>query len=434
MSIWKLRSFKKALNYLIVLSMMLSLSLSFAATATDGGVQQQDTVNSSEAHSFMLLDLAALNELKAKYKNGDEDLTARVEKLKESAEQALKGGPYSVTYKKATPPSGDKHDYMTIGIYWWPNPDTKDKLPYIRKDGKVNPEVNNDTFDKLSYGKMSSAVQTLALAYFYTDNEDYANYAAKLLRVWYLDPSTRMNPNLNFGQAVPGLNNGRAEGIIETVNLINIIDSSILLNATSKAFSGDDMVKFKAWVAEYLKWLQESDIGTDERNAKNNHGEWYDAQVVSYAMFTGQYDLAKSIINDYTKSRIDSQIDADGKLPREMSRTRSLHYPIYAMRAFLTVAILGEKLDMDTDLWNYTTDDGRGLRLALDYLTPYIDGSNEWELSQVITENESSFSPFLRRAAAKYNYYRYLVAADKLLETDSLSRINLMYPIPQLEK
>ena len=36
--------------------------------------------------------------------------------------------------KKLVAPSGDKHDYISVGTYWWPNPDTSDGLPYIRRD------------------------------------------------------------------------------------------------------------------------------------------------------------------------------------------------------------------------------------------------------------------------------------------------------------
>lgn len=386
----------------------------------------------SKKTDFLLLDAAAMNDLKVKYKNGDSSVSPKVTLLKGAAELALKNGPYSVVDKKATPPSGDKHDYMTIGIYWWPDPSKPDGKPYIRKDGYVNPEVNNDTFDKSSYGKMSSAVQSLTLAYFYTDNEAYATHGAKLLRTWFLEPATRMNPNLNYGQAVPGVNDGRAEGIIETVNIPNLIDCAILLNNNSSAFTKEDMDKFKTWVADYLKWLLESPIGKDEDKANNNHGEWYDAQVVAYAIFTGQKDLAVKRINEVTKARIAAQIKADGTLPLEMDRARSLHYPIYAMRAFMTVATLGDKVGVD--LWNYKTSDGRGLRLALDFLTPYLDGSKQWDKNQTVDENESPFAPFLRQAAVKYNDPRYLTAADKLIKGKDTYSIDLTYPSPRLQK
>jgi hypothetical protein len=47
--------------------------------------------------------------------------------LKNSVEAAvghaaghLLSGPFSVTMCPSTPPSGNKHDYMSTGVYWWP--------------------------------------------------------------------------------------------------------------------------------------------------------------------------------------------------------------------------------------------------------------------------------------------------------------------------
>ncbi len=182
---------------------------------------------------LLLWSLETLTEARQRILGGDPGpYRAAFDKLKAEADLALGVGPFSVTYKKSTPPSGDKHDYVSIGIYWWPNPDTPNGLPYVRHDGKVNPEVNNDTFDKAAIGKMSAAVQSLALAYYLTGEERYAEHAAKLLRVWFLDLATRMNPNLNFGQSVPGVNDGRKEGIVETITFTNLGESAQLLSGS----------------------------------------------------------------------------------------------------------------------------------------------------------------------------------------------------------
>lgn len=383
---------------------------------------------------YLLLNETALDDLKSKYKSGDASVTAKIYELKKCADKALKGGPYSVTYKTATPPSGNKHDYMSIGIYWWPDSTKADGKPYVNKDGYINPEVNNNTYDKKSYGTMGTSVQTLALAYFYTGKEEYADYAAKLLRTWFLDSETKMNPNLNFGQAIPGITDGRGEGIIETENLSRIIDSAIMLKNNSKAFTEEDMAKFKAWVADYLKWLMESKIGKDEDNAKNNHGIWFDAATVTYAIFTGQDDLAKKIINEKTKIRIGEQIQLDGTMPLELARTRSLHYSIYAVRACATTAILADKEGID--LWNYKSANGAGLCTTIDFLKPYLDGTKTWEREQVVqNEDESLFVPILRCAALKYKDSKYLIAANMLLKNSQDSTfIDLWYPEPKIEE
>jgi hypothetical protein len=377
---------------------------------------------------LLTLDAATLNEAKRKYLAGDPLVTQSVNKLKQDADAAMQKGPLSVLDKTKIAPSGDKHDYISIGVYWWPNPDTPNGLPYIQKDGQQNPEVNTNAFDRTNFGTTSSGIRTLALAYFYTENEAYAEYAAKLLRVWYLDPATRMNPSLNYGQAVPGVNDGRAAGIIETLNILNTLDPATILNDT-KYLPDQDLVKFKQWISDYMKWLMESPIGIDEKNAKNNHGNWYDAQVAAYALFSGHPDIAKKVIED-NKKRIASQIEPDGRMPLEIARTRSLHYSTYNMEAITIVARLGSKVGVD--LWNYKTEDGRSILKALEFLNPYISKQKEWEFEQIKAESLSSALPTIATATKAYGKPEFRATAEKLLkEKDATARENLLFAVPK---
>jgi hypothetical protein len=234
--------------------------------------------------------------------------------LEADANRALAVGPMSVMDKPITPPSGDKHDYMSQAPYWWPNPSTANGRPYIRRDGQRNPEIDRIP-DRPNLGRLDDAVSSLGLAYFLTSREDYAQHAAHLVRVWFLDPGTRMNPNLRFGQGIPGIAKGRPAGIVETRFLPDIIDGVTFVRA-SAAWSTSDDAAFKAWMREYLDWLLTSPLGLEENRRGNNQETWYDVQVAALALYTEQPELARSNFED-AKTDIREEFEPDGRSIRQ---------------------------------------------------------------------------------------------------------------------
>jgi len=345
------------------------------------------------------------------------------------AEKAMLAGPFSVMEKTRTPPSGDKHDYMSVGPYWWPDPAKPDGLPYVRKDGETNPERLAAGTDAGAMKKMHAAVGALALAWRETREERYAERAALLLRAWFLDAATRMNPNLNFGQAVPGRVEGRGIGIIDTAYLVRLCEELRWLRS-SNAWSAADATAMRVWMAAYLDWLLRSRNGLDEAGQKNNHGTWYDAQVAALALYTGRPELARRVLEEAREKRIAAQIEPDGSQPLELARTKGLSYSTMNLRAFFELAAMGERVGLD--LWRYQTKDGRGLRTALEYLAPYADPSREWPGRQIGGVNEGArldLGALLRRAANAYSEQRYERMLSALpAEALAAQRWQLLYP------
>ena len=318
---------------------------------------------------------------------------ARAARLR-SAEQALSAGPFSVMDKQRIAPSGDKHDFISLAPYWWPDPAKPGGLPYIRRDGEVNPDSKRDT-DDVPFGRMAGAVSTLAAAYGETKDERFASRAALLLRVWFLDAATRMNPNLEYGQGVPGINTGRGAGIIATRRLVDVVDAARLL-AASPAWSARDADGLRAWCSAYAAWLETSRNGREEAAAGNNHGTWYEAQLTALLLYTGRSGEAKARF-EAVKRRLASQIEPDGRQPRELARTRSWSYSVMNLHGWFTVARLAGEAGID--LWHFRTADGRSLRGALDYLVRFSSEGAAWPHQQITSVDQSEFVDLLDQAA-----------------------------------
>ncbi len=369
-----------------------------------------------------LLDAKQVQLTRQRVRNGDKSLTAAWAKLEREARKALSEGPFSIVNKSVTPPSGDKHDYMTQAPYFWPDPKSPNGLPYIRRDGERNPEINRIT-DHHSLDQLEASVETLALAYYFKGDEPYATKAVELLRAFFLDPATWMNPNLQYAQFIPGVNTGRGIGLIETRGLTRVVDAIGLL-AGSKSLTESDQRGLQDWFGKFLQWMQESKNGRDEAAAKNNHGTYYDVQVVSYALFLGKKDLAVRVLQEARQKRIATQVEPDGRQPLELARTKAWGYSNGNLDGLMLLATLGERVGVD--LWNFQTQDGRSIRKALDFLTPIALGERKWQYQELGGVKPESLFPLMRRAANAFHDKQYQALMTKVPDVDLADRSRLL--------
>lgn len=359
---------------------------------------------------------------------GDSRLRPAYERLLRDAGAALSAGPFSVTHKaRLLAPSGDRHDYHSLSPYWWPDPAKPGGLPWIRRDGQTNPESKRD-LDQPRVSALGSSVETLALAYWLSGEERYAARAALLLRTWFLDPATRMNPHLRYAQAVPGVAEGRGSGIIDSRSFIHVVDAVGMI-AGSRSWTEADQRGMEGWMREYLRWLQTSPNGEHELGARNNHGSWFDAQRAVLALFVGERELAKEIVEGVRMRRIDTQIRPDGSMPHELGRTRSLWYTGFNLEALSRLAEVGRQVKVD--LWGYESPTGGSLRRTVELLGPYADpaAAQRWPDPQITTDPPDQMLLNLRRARVAYEEPRYTgFLAPLPAEVAGTDRSVLLYP------
>lgn len=372
---------------------------------------------------MLLLDNSRLRAKRAQTQRDDQDLQGLIG----LAHTATARPVATVMDKTLVPPSGDKHDYMSFGPYWWPNPETPDGLPYVRRDGLLNPDTAQS--DKTAIESLMRDIETLALAYFYSSDKTFAEASVKRLRAWFLDAQTRMNPHLQYGQAIPGVCEGRGIGIIDTVSLRLLPDVLEMLQP-SESWTAQDDAGMREWMSDYLDWLLHSEHGKLEAIHHNNHGTWYDVQVALLALATQRTEIAREILQAAPTKRFAEHIAPDGKQPHELERTRSFSYSCYNLQAMFDLATLGERVDLD--VWDWRGENGASLQRALEFLAPYAAPENKWTWPQVVANDGSQLLELLRRGAMHFpdaNWQGAIKNAEKTAA--KAARLRLLWPLEE---
>ncbi|WSQ06935.1 alginate lyase family protein [Streptomyces sp. NBC_01231] len=327
-----------------------------------------------------VLDGTRLQQTKIRLDRGDPQLRRTAKTLTARADKWLNQGPWTVVDKPRPAPGGDVHDYLSQAPYWWPStPPTSDNpwgCPYVQRDGERNPEVDTGT-DRQDVEKVFDSAYDLSLAWYYTGEKRYAVKAGQILRTWFLDPATKMNPNLNHAQFIPCKYDGRAIGIIDfSQSYTSVLDALAIMDTGAAGWTRTDRTGMAQWNTDFLDWLKNSDFGKQEGAATNNHGTFYDMQVAALAYATGDKDLARRTVLSARSTRIAPQIAADGSQPQELARTRSWHYSTFDLVAYTRLAAIGGHVGVN--LWKYRGPDGQSLFKAVDYLLPAATGAAAW--------------------------------------------------------
>jgi Alginate lyase len=294
--------------------------------------------------------------------------------LKNDAKKAMGAGPWTVTASPTLAPDGNPHQYVTLSRYWWPDPTTPDRLPYVRHDGRTDPLVASYP-DEGYLDKTVDTASTLTHAYSLLGDQAAARRAALLIRTFFLNSATAMAPDATYGQLVPGQTAVRGDGVLDTRGLIRLVDDLTLLNG-SPAWTSADNRAMTQWLSSFLEWLQTSPVGQAAAAEPNNHGTWYDAEMASLSLYLGHTQTAQTVVDHYVTDKEGKQILPNGGEPLELTRTNSWDYSTFNLDGAMILAL--DARDLGTDLFNCTPTDGGSIADAVGYLLPYATGVQSW--------------------------------------------------------
>ena len=328
-----------------------------------------------------------------------------------AAEAALNKEPVSITKFPAKLSEGGPNDFYSNGDYWWPDPTKPDGLPYVQRDGQSNPD--NFAQHRLAVRELRDAVAALGAAYKITGEDRYAAKAVELLRVFFLERQTRMNPHLKYAQAIPGVSPGRGIGIIDALHLIEV-PRAVEAMRGSPALPPEVLAGLQQWFRELAEWMVTSKNGRDEAATKNNHAVAYHLQLAVYAAFAGDEAKVSECRRQFKEVFVPKQMAPDGSFPLELARTKPYGYSIFQLDNMATLCqVLSTP---DDDLWTFELPDGRGMRKAVAFLFPYLADKSQWPRKPDVQawDGWPARQPCLLFAGIRFNEPNYLDLWKKL--------------------
>ncbi|KAF9901154.1 hypothetical protein BX616_002361 [Lobosporangium transversale] len=318
---------------------------------------------------------------------------------------------YSVTNKNQTAPSGDIHDYLSLSKYYWPNPKTENQLPYIRRDGHINPEIET-VRDYRLLRTMIREVHMMGMAYHFTGDKRYADKCAMRLKEWFLDEATYMNPNINYGSLQKGQKLGARTGVLDMFTIFRVFDALHYLKQ-EPTWPKDLIPNLQAWFTRYIKWLETSVLAKQERRGNNNHGTYFDVQIIGIYLFLGRVDDARDVAESALTNRIDLQITGKGEQPEELERKTSWYYSVFNLQAMMTLARWGD--DLGVDMWHHKGPQGQSIKKAIDFMLPYaLKGGEGWPVPNIKGFPMGDYLKCLQIAWNIYGDEKYLDAIAQL--------------------
>lgn len=351
----------------------------------------------------------------------DELLKKQIENLREEIEEKLSDLKYSVVDKEMIPASGNKHDYYSIGIYAWPNPETKDGLPWILDDCKANPYVKTMASDSIRIERFCNDIMILTVLYYIYEEKKYLDKIIELLNEWFINKETKMNPNMNYAQAIPGVCTGRGIGLIDARQFIKLITFIEVLEE-DRLIDKNLLNEMREWFKEFITWMEESDNGKDEEASINNHGSWYEAELTTFALFIGEKEKVKSRLGRFIE-KIKTQITFEGNQPLEIQRKKSWHYFIFNLEAMFIGFRNLEYVLNNNDLVEVKSL----LKNALEFMIKKHN-KNDWEnkndIEFFISElRERKFLPIL-----------FEMTQEEIIEVEKIEEIEKIANMTRLEK
>nr|XP_019043319.1 hypothetical protein I302_07894 [Kwoniella bestiolae CBS 10118]OCF22249.1 hypothetical protein I302_07894 [Kwoniella bestiolae CBS 10118] len=261
---------------------------------------------------------------------------------------------YSVTYSPVLCPvpkdeGGGRKQLFTIKPHWWQT--TNGEWDAARPQGQAQLE------------SLSKSVHILSMGLKYIPDIDTevrqrsVEKIEKLLKVFFIDPDTRMEPQVRFSQCHPGQDPMRGNDMfVIAIRYLILVDQALLL-------SGDHidrhlLTQVKEWMTEQVTWMESSEQGLKARQAEKPL--WYNVIFASHRQYIDGDASSTTHASKAFTDWISNHPKSEDAFQESLRHDNRRHRCLFTLESIFLLASLAtptpEKQDVPDDSKKYLRD------------------------------------------------------------------------------
>ncbi len=261
-----------------------------------------------------------------------------------------------VTDKNFTAPSGDTHDYYSVAPHYSSAGLKYDS--YTNDEDRVKKCSDAEAFRNFAWRVYAYSVGGVILR-----QPQLSQKAVNLIKSWFVDSKTKMNPNVRYAQIIPRSDKINEVGVIELRQLINVVSAAKVLLICG-ALEGSELQMIKNWIQLFLDDCDNCAIREKALQRKNNIGTWSAVLFGTLDLFCDRYPRSFSIAYQAAE-RLGQQLGPFSVQLNEIGRAMPLHYCLFNLAAWFELSQLCREFGID--LYRFSGVHNESLRNALQF-------------------------------------------------------------------
>ncbi|MCF2152071.1 alginate lyase family protein [Desmonostoc muscorum LEGE 12446] len=234
--------------------------------------------------------------------------------------------------------------------------------------------VKNINDEQKCFQLMVDYTIQLAIAWYFTGDEQYAIRATKLVRIWLIELAIYINPHLGSAKCKKQSETTYYQ-ILKNTNFYVLLDAIVILSPSGYWTTSDDE-SLKFLCLNFLNWLQDNNQNTNQ-NKQSIHINTHSLLVASLAAFI--HDI-RTLIHVVQHSKLLLMQQFEQNATQSLQKNRSDVFSCYVLNLQVWVNLAQISQHIGIDLWKFQYQDQQIFAKLFQWLLPYYQ--KPWTYNQ----------------------------------------------------